>query len=854
MTDVDGRRAVRLKILTLAAAMIVVGVPLHVIALRIGVPDAPFRVPWWGLAMGFAITEGFVVHLHVRRDAHTVSLSEIPHMFGLAAATANALVVGRLVGSVVALVLQRRQTPHKLAFNVALSYVATTASLVVYRAGLDGRSAVSLAGLGAGLIALTTSVVLSTAMVTVAIALSQSGRPLRHVVRSMSAGLVISMVAAGLAVAALALAWREPLAVFGVGVVAAVVYGALRAYGSLHQRFEDLEAVYAFTSAVDESVETEELVEAILRHSGDLFDADLTEIVMSRGVGSTVSSLRRGEQTVRRPAPPLIAEAVAAAAGPGISVVSFDDAPEEIVAHYREREVRTGAMAFVGGGAGTATMIVVAERWNGGTLTADECRIFEVLARQAGVSLERGRLVDRLRREVGQKEHQALHDALTDLPNRLQFSLVVADALRKAGERKRRVAVLLVDLDRFKEVNDTLGHERGDALLQELAMRLAAMVEGEEQIARLGGDEFGVLLREVSGVTEAIEWAKRINEVVHRPFMNEGLTIQVSASIGIAIAPEHGTDDGTLLRRADVAMYEAKRIGSSFEVYDPQRDRYSTRRLAMAGELRDAIEGGTLGVHYQPKARLSDGKVLGVEALSRWHHPRHGFVPPDEFIELAERTGLIVPLTEHVLRTALRDLGRLRTDGHGLSVAVNVAATSLNDVEFPDLVARLIGEYDADPQAVTLEVTESTMMTDSARARLVLGTLDELGVCLAIDDFGTGYSSLSYLSSLPVDEVKIDRSFVMDMAVDERLAKIVSSTTALVHSLGLAVVAEGVENRGTWDLLAEGGCDVAQGFYLARPMGFTDLSAWLASGAQPVGDTGSRITFGPMADRSAGME
>ena len=233
-----------------------------------------------------------------------------------------------------------------------------------------------------------------------------------------------------------------------------------------------------------------------------------------------------------------------------------------------------------------------------------------------------------------------------------------------------------------------------------------------------------------------------------------------------------------------------------------------------------------------------------MEALSRWHHPRHGAVAPDEFIELAERTGLIVPLTEYVLRTAFRDLNRLRADGHRISMAVNIAASSLNDEEFPDLVARLIGECDVDPQAVTLEVTEGTMMNDSARARLVLGALDELGVSLSIDDFGTGYSSLSYLSSLPVDEVKIDRSFVMDMAVDERLAKIVGSTTGLVHSLGMLVVAEGVENRGTWLLLRDAGCDVAQGFYLARPMGFTDLSAWLAAGSMPNGDSGSRMASG----------
>ncbi|MFH1105503.1 MAG: diguanylate cyclase [Actinomycetota bacterium] len=627
MGDANGRRAVQWRIIAIAGGMVAAAIPLHAFALSLDGPVSPFHLPWWGLALGFAASEGFVIHLHVRRDAHTVSLSEIPFMLGMATAGAGSLIGGRLAGSGVALVFERHQPLYKLVFNLSLFYLETTASLAVYRASLAGRSPVSIAGLGAGLLALTVSVVIGAAMVSVAIAVNQPGRPMRAVIRSLVAGLVISLVSAGLAVGSLAVAWREPLALVGVVVIAAAVYGALRIYGSLNQRFEDLEAVYAFASAVDQSVDTDDLVEATLTHSRELFDADLVEVVMSRGVGSTVTSLGNGDGISRRPAPPAVAEAVAVAAGAGSLVSSLRDAPAAVAAHYRDRHVEDGMVALLGGGSGTASMIVVAGRRAGGPFTADERRILEVLARQAGVSFERGRLVDRLRREVGHKEHQALHDALTDLPNRLQFSLVVGEALRKAADSGGRVAVLLIDLDRFREINDTLGHQRGDVLLQELAARLSDFVGGAD-LARLGGDEFGVLLREVSGVAEAIDWARRINDVLHRPFLNEGLAIQVSGSIGIAIAPEHGTDDTTLLRRADVAMYEAKRAGSTFEVYDPQRDRYSTRRLAMAADLRDAIEGGTLGVHYQPKARLADGQVVGVEALSRWHHPRHGAVAP----------------------------------------------------------------------------------------------------------------------------------------------------------------------------------------------------------------------------------
>ena len=836
------RTSRRLSVLGAASVMTATAAVIQLTALGPAFSAASFAIPWWGLALGFAATEIFVIHLNVRTSAYSVSMSEIPLMLGLGLSLPGALVAGRLVGAGIARAVRTRQPPYKLVFNLALFYFETVVALAVYRSALAGRSPVSVAGLGAGLVALVVAMALSAACVAFAIAIDQPGRTLQQVARSMLSGLVISFFSAVIGVTSLAVAWREPLALAAIGLLAIGVYSALRVYGSLHQRFEDLESVYAFTTAIDAAVETDELVQATLGQTGRLFEAAFSEVVMARGVGSTAVTRSKEGSTQRRPASPRLVETLTAGAAPGSLVVRLAEADPVIREHYAGRGISDGMIAVLGGGGGTATMIAVGRERSG--FTTDEVRMFESLARQARLSFERSRLVDRLRREAGLKEHQALHDALTNLPNRLHFSIVVEDSLRKAQEREGRVAVLLVDLDRFKEVNDTLGHQRGDVLLQEMALRLTDIVGGDEHVARLGGDEFGILLRDVSGVAEAVDWAHRIGKALHRPFLNEGLAIQVSGSIGIAMAPEHGSDGTTLLRRADVAMYEAKSVGSSFEVYDPRQDRYSTRRLAMAAELRDALDNGMITINYQPQARLSDGTPSGAEALARWMHPRHGVVPPDEFIELAERTGLIRPLTEHVLRTAFRDVMRLRSDGHRVSVAVNIAASSLTDEEFPDLVARLLGEHDVDPQAVTLEVTETTMMTDSARARLVLNSLDELGVSLAIDDFGTGYSSLAYLSSLPVDEVKIDRTFVMDMAVDERLAKIVTSTTALVHSLGLTVVAEGVENHGTWELLKRAGCDIAQGYYLGRPMSFTDLSAWLASGARPVGYTGPRLAAG----------
>ncbi|HEX5631524.1 MAG TPA: EAL domain-containing protein [Acidimicrobiia bacterium] len=838
-------RSLQERIVALAAAMVIGAIPLHLYVLRVPLPDPPMTLAWWGIALGFLITESFSLQLHVKGDAHSASFSEIPLLLGLAAASPTALIVGRALGSGVALFRNGSRGP-KLAFNLALTYLDAALALTIYHSLLGAHSPGSAVGLGVGAIALGVTLIVNAGLVAVVIILTNPGRNPLEVVRSLGTGAVMSGAASAVALGGLALFWIEPLSLAAVLAAFAGLYGAFRGYGSLTRKFEDLEALHEFTSAVDGAADSDELIAVTLSQTRRLFSARFAEVVLSRGVDSTATSSEGAGSPLRRPAPPAVIEALDRHDGHERRVALLGDAPPDIAEHYRQRGIKEAMIARMNGDGHSASLLVVGspERSRFGK---DELRLLETMARQARVAFDRGRLVDRLRREMANKEHQALHDALTGLPNRLHFSIVIEDALRRVREGTGRMAVLLIDLDRFKEVNDTLGHQRGDVLLQELALRLSEAV-GDDHMARLGGDEFGIVLRDVGGIAEVSEWARRIGALLQRPFMNEGLAIQVSGSIGIAVAPDHGTDGATLMRRADVAMYEAKSGGSTFEVYDNQRDRYSTRRLALAGELRDALEAGAVSVHYQPKAGLADGVVRGVEALARWLHPRHGLIPPEEFITLAEQTGLIRPLTEHVLRVAVRDRARLRAGGHALGVAVNVAAPSLGDPEFPDTVARLIAEYDVDPEAVTLEVTESTMMTDSARSRLVLASLDEIGVNLAIDDYGTGYSSLAHLSTLPVDEVKIDRSFVMDMAANERFAKIVTSTTGLVHSLGLRVVAEGVENRGTWDLLREAGCDVAQGYFVSRPLGYTDLHAWLEAGAPLQGDLRPRLHLGLAGD------
>ena len=430
-------------------------------------------------------------------------------------------------------------------------------------------------------------------------------------------------------------------------------------------------------------------------------------------------------------------------------------------------------------------------------------------------------------RLFAETRRQATTDELTGLPNRRWFDRRLRDAIAEARLTGRSLALMVIDLDHFKELNDTLGHHAGDRVLAQLGPRIQAQLRAGDDVARLGGDEFAVLL---DGAADAERAGERIAAALGDRFTVEGIELQIAASIGIACFPEHGDDAETLLQRADVAMYQAKTRRSSTEVYARERDTHTRERLQLIGELRDAVEDDRLTLHFQPKLDLGRNRITGVEALVRWPHPVRGMIPPDEFIPLAEQTGVIGPLTDLVIRKALTQAAAWRARALDLTMAVNVSATNLLEPGWTDKVLASLAEHGVRPDRFVIEITEDVLLIDAQGSLAALDRLSAAGVRIALDDFGTGYSSLAYLKQMRVDELKIDRSFVFEMGADPADAAIVQTAVDLGRRLGIGVVAEGVEDAATLRRLTDYGAGGAQGYHIARPLPASELETWLAAG------------------------
>jgi diguanylate cyclase len=435
----------------------------------------------------------------------------------------------------------------------------------------------------------------------------------------------------------------------------------------------------------------------------------------------------------------------------------------------------------------------------------------------------------RSRRQAEERlAHLAYHDALTDLPNRVLLNDRLTQAMLVSQRSGEPIALMIIDLDHFKIVNDSLGHHAGDRMLQEVGTRLRAMVRESDTVARLGGDEFAVMLLNADA-QQATAMGRKLLTRLNEPYVIQDRPLVVSASIGIATCPEHGTAADAMLQKADIAMYVAKSGGLGVAVYAPERDRPAHRRLALTTELRDAIERDQFVCHYQPIVSLRTGDVIRVEALARWRHPAQGLLGPEEFVCLAEQTGLIEPLTMLLIDKVLKDWA-VPCAGVPIPIAVNLSARHLRDPNLPDHVGEALSLHGVESSALALEITENSIMSDPDRSIACLSRLREMGISVAVDDFGTGYSSLSYLRDLPVDELKIDRLFVSGLRTTD--AAIVRSTIELAHNLGLKVVAEGVESMTVRDRLRGFGCDFAQGTYFAAPDGIEATRRWVAQVSQ----------------------
>jgi diguanylate cyclase (GGDEF)-like protein len=794
---------------------------------------APLTVDWWIVAAGFATAEVMVVHLRFRRDTHSFSLSEIPLIVGLYFLSPDQLLVALLLGSGLALALHRRQPAVKLVFNLANLAFATGFGVILFRVILQAADPMGPTGWVATIVAAISTDVVSLVMISGAIALASGSRP--DVTKVIGSGSVASFFNTCVGLVTVTVLWIRPDAIWLPLILAGLMVGAYRIYGSVRQKHESLETLYSSTRLLHQASDIESANATLLGQAIEMFRADRAEVLLfpSGGEPGVEVSLKASSEVETRPIDTIDPRegvwAMVASEARGICLAR-PIASDRLRTYFARLGIRDAMVApLFRQDAIVGTMLVANRQGDVGTFGSDDLQLFETFANHASAAIENARLIDRLRRHADETQHQALHDSLTGLPNRALFRREVETALAARNESDLPCAVLLMDLDRFKEVNDTLGHHNGDLLLQAVARRLQSTLRPGDVVARLGGDEFGILLGDADDRQSIDSLAGRMNQALAAPFLVQEMTLEVGASIGIAIFPGDGDDVDTLIQRADVAMYVAKSTFRGHEFYSHDQDTYSPTKLALLGELRTAIEDGQLAVAYQPKVEVATGRIIGAEALVRWNHPRRGFVPPDEFIPVAEHTGLLRPLTLFVLESSLEQCARWRKAGFELDIAVNLSARNLLDVELPKDVMALLERFDLPPSALELEITESALLADPVRTNGVLNELHRIGVGISIDDFGTGYSSLSYLRRMPVDELKIDKSFVTDMALDENAALIVRSTIDLGRNLGLRVVAEGVETREVWDELASLGCHVAQGYFFGRAVAAPQFLRQLAT-------------------------
>jgi diguanylate cyclase (GGDEF)-like protein len=819
------RDRARSKTLALTGALLLAGLALTV-PFRLASADVPGqdRLQWWQLAVLFAGAEILLFQVEIRSEAHAFTLTEIPLLLGLMFTSPTTLIAARLLGGGAVLVGYERQRLGKLSLNLVVFLAETTLALSVFHVLTPSRAAMNGSAWLAGTAAVGLAGVFSAWTIGLVVRWHGGEAELRP---TLLLGAVTTICNASLAVVAAVLVTQASWTLPALAVILVVIIGAYRQYGRLTRRYTALELLFRFTRMTGDAVRPVEAIERVLDQSRDLLRAEAAWIVLTPPDGPPVVA-----GAVGPPEPASLPEVLLSRLTTGQDTVvvpagTHDPQLQACLTAIGTRDLM--AAPLVGGGGDPVGVILVANRLSHfSSFDAEDARLFTALAAQAAIALENARLVERLHDQVEARAHEASHDALTGLPNRTLFTRELEAALRP-DRAPGRCAVLLMDLDQFKEVNDTLGHHTGDQLLQEVGDRLRATVGDRGLVSRLGGDEFAVLVTDLADAGAAEQLAHEVFSAVTQPVQLSAVMLAVGASIGVAVRPDHGQDPSTLLQRADVAMYAAKRAQDPVALYSPSNDWNSELRLRLAGEIRGALQARQFGVHYQPIVQAGGGRIEMVEALARWNHPELGELAPDQFIPIAERTGMIQPLTLYVLDAALVQCRQWQSAGLDVRVAVNLSIQAMLDTQWPERVLELLRKHVVHPSRLTLEITETVIMSDPARTVPAMHRLTDAGVKVGIDDFGTGYSSLSYLQRLPVSEIKIDKSFVAPMATDPTRRSIVRSVVELAHSLNLSTVAEGVEDQRTLDYLVGIGCDLVQGHWLSRPLPAVELTAGLVA-------------------------
>jgi diguanylate cyclase (GGDEF)-like protein len=792
------------------------------------------------LGAGFVLAEQFLMSVEFRRQAYTFTLAGVPLLIGVLVVSPDVFVVTRLVASVLALAWQRVSL-DKMAYNsAAYAFEAAVDAMLVHRLlrpqqGFDMRTIVIL------FVVFAMVDQLVSVLVLVMIRLHNGPLSRGDVIEVLVPAIVLSVTSSMFALNAIILFEHGMPGVTVAAMVLGLGAAGYRTYAATRHRHQSLTLVHDFVTGGVGAQSLETLAEGLLSRIRRLLRASTVQVMI-------VDSDSDADLVDLRPSGigPALTLAIDEEDSLHVSHHDFDTQDWVVVRTLTRQEpllagrttkdpavrdwltehgFRDAMMVALPDSSGIQGTLRVTDRLGEtATFTAQDLALLQTLTGHLAVALRGIRLVQKL-------GYDATHDSLTGLSNRRGLYTDGQARLEKSPGRRR--ALLLLDLDKFKEVNDSLGHHAGDQLLVEVGARLGRKVHDGDLLARLGGDEFAVLLED-AGHEEAAAFAMTLRAALAEPFTaleerftRGAVTLRSSVSVGIALFPDEGPDLSALLRKADIAMYKAKVTGDGHHFYSVADDANGAGRLRTVEELRTAMTGDQLVLHYQPKVDLDSGVVHSVEALVRWDHPTRGLLYPDSFLGLVEDSGLMRAMTQLVLEMALDQAADWQSQGRELTIAVNLSASSLVDADLPEQIFEMLAARAVPARALQLEITEEFLMADRERARNILAQLREGGVQISIDDYGTGYSSLSYLRELPVDELKLDRSFVFPMADDARAAALVASTIALSHSLGLRMVAEGVETEVAYKELARLGCDQAQGFFICRPVPAAELDHWL---------------------------